>query len=282
MGLLNLLFGGGTSKEACEVKVKISKEEMESWSEQYYKGATSYRTYFTSVISSDMGKFTPITDAATKKAEQGCSIDSVFVNFYYSSSNYILIPYDDFSEKIDMTISRRNNKVWNRDNILRILNNYPDFRNFDENVEILKNMQDGVSLLPEPIPEPAPIPEPIIPPSPKPISPPEPKQQQSITLESNGKSRLIVQTQTITREIVKSSFGNHNEIYNKQFEILKDDGGDWFVKGYDVPSTSKDAKGNVYNFHKTFYNETDITNRFTKLENNGTIKVGKVQFMIRF
>lgn len=102
-----------------------------------------------------------------------------------------------------------------------------------------------------------------------------------ITLESNGRSRLIVDTQTITREIVKSSFGNHNEIYNKQFDIMKDNSGDWLVKGYDVPPTAKDAKGNVYHFHKTFYNGSDVTNRYTKIEDGGVIKVGTVEFKVR-
>ncbi|MEA2019281.1 MAG: protein kinase [Campylobacterota bacterium] len=110
---------------------------------------------------------------------------------------------------------------------------------------------------------------------------PKPAKAEHITLESNGKSRLIVQTQTITREIVKSSFGNHNEIYNKQFEILKDDSGDWFVKGYDVPPTAKDAKGNVYNFHKTLYNGANVTNKYIKIEDGGIINVGDVNFKVR-
>jgi len=110
---------------------------------------------------------------------------------------------------------------------------------------------------------------------------PKPAKSEHITLESNGKSRLIVQTQTITREIVKSTFGNHNEIYNKQFEIMKDNSGDWFVKGYDVPPTAKDAKGNVYHFHKTFYNGEDITSKFVKIEDGGVINVGNVEFTVR-
>ena len=110
---------------------------------------------------------------------------------------------------------------------------------------------------------------------------PKPAKSEHITIESNGKSRLIVQTQTITREIVKSTFGNHNEIYNKQFEIMKDNSGDWFVKGYDVPPTAKDAKGNVYHFHKTFYNDKDITNKFVKIEEGGVINVGNVDFIVR-
>jgi len=110
---------------------------------------------------------------------------------------------------------------------------------------------------------------------------PKPAKSDHITLESNGKSRLIVQTQTITREIVKSTFGNHDEIYNKQFEIMLDNSGDWFVKGYDVPPTAKDAKGNVYHFHKTLYNGENITNKFVKIEDGGVIKVGSVDFIVR-
>lgn len=285
MGLLNILFGGGTSKEACEVKVNLSKDEIKSWSMRYYKGDTSYRSYFNGVISQNMDKLHQITEPAKDKAAQGCNIDDVYVNFYFNNSNYILIPFDLFSEKENMTISRRNNKVWNKDNIVRILNNYPKFRNFDERVERRKNEEDGI--YPEPIPEPEPTPVPPKP-VPKPITPPTPKPKpthkkiQSITLESNGKSRLIVKTQTITRDIVKSSFGNHNEIYNKQFEIMKDNNSDWFIKGYDVPSESKDSKGNIYHFHRTIYNGIDVTNRYTKIESNGIIKVGSVEFLVKF
>lgn|SRR5574344_857869 len=109
----------------------------------------------------------------------------------------------------------------------------------------------------------------------------KPLNPQTITLESNGRSRLIIDTQVITREIVKSSFGNHSEIYNKQFEIMKDQNGEWFVKGYDVPPTAKDAKGKEYHFHKTQYNGTDVTNRLTKIEDGGVIKVGSVEFKIK-
>lgn len=275
MGLLNLLFGGGSSKEACEVKIELSESEMIQWSLHYYRGSTSYRRYFIYVIARNMERLTPITEGASSKAAQGCDIDDVYVNFYYSNSNYILIPFDLFSEKEDMTISRRNNKTWNRDNILRILKNYPNLRDYDDSVVNLRNEQEGITPIPEPIP--APKPEPIIP---KPIVPPKPKKPQSVILKSNGKSRLIAQTQTITREIVKSAFGNHNEIYNKQFEIMKDNNGDWFVKGYDAPSESKDAKGNIYKFYKTFYNGQNVTNKFTKLENGGVIKVGNTEFLI--
>jgi len=279
MGLLDLFFGTETGSEECEVKIKLSKEEIERWSQLYYCGDTSYREYFTKVIARDMERLTPITNGAEKKAAQGCNIDDVYVNFYFSSSNYILIPFDLFSEKENMTISRRNNKSWNRDNIIRILKNYPKFRSFDEEVEKKKNNQDGIYPESEPTPiPPKPVPEPIIPPAPKPL----PKKAQSIRLESNGKSRLIVQTQTITREIVKSSFGNHNEIYNKQFEIMKDNSGDWFVKGYDVPATAKDAKGNTYHFYKTFYGGINVTNKYIKLENSGIIEVGNVKFLVRF
>lgn len=102
----------------------------------------------------------------------------------------------------------------------------------------------------------------------------------NITLESNGKTRLIITTETITREIVKSSFGNYNQIYNKQFEIMKDNNGEWFVKGYDVPPTAKDAAGNIYNFHKTKYNGLDVTNKYTKIENGGIITVGNEDFKV--
>ncbi|MBF0266200.1 MAG: hypothetical protein HQL46_13125 [Gammaproteobacteria bacterium] len=108
-----------------------------------------------------------------------------------------------------------------------------------------------------------------------------PSKSKHITLESNGRSRLIVETQTITREIVKSSFGNHAEIYNKQFDIMKDNSGNWFIKGYDVPPSAKDAKGNVYHFYRTLYNGNDVTNKYTKIEDGSVIKVGSTEFKIK-
>ena len=110
---------------------------------------------------------------------------------------------------------------------------------------------------------------------------PKPKNPEVITLESNGKSMIIMQTQTITREIVKSLFGNHKEIYNKQFDIIKDNSGVWFITGYDVPPTAKDAKGNVYTFHRTKYNGNDVTNQMVKIEDGGIIKVGNENFIIK-
>ena len=110
---------------------------------------------------------------------------------------------------------------------------------------------------------------------------PKPKDKEYITLESNEKTRIITQTQIITRDIVKSSFGNHKEIYNKQFEIMKDNSGAWFVKGYDVPPTAKDAKGNVYNFYKTLYDDKDVTNIYESIKDGGVIKVGSTTFVVR-
>ena len=277
MGLFSSFFDStGSGKENCEIKVKLSAEEMYLWSFNYYRGRTSYKEYFSKVLLRNKSKLSPIMDAAKKKAEQRCDIDNVYVNFYYNQSNYIMIPFDDFSEKENMTISRRNNKTWNKDNIIRILKNYPKMRKFDNYVMKLKNQQDGIEPIPKPEP---PKPEPIIQPKPKPISPSKP---QSITLESNGKSMIIMQTQTIAREIIKSLFGNHKEIYNKQFDIIKDNSGEWFITGYDVPPTAKDAKGNVYNFHRTKYNGNDVTNKMVKIEDGGVIKVGNIKFIINF
>jgi serine/threonine protein kinase len=116
-------------------------------------------------------------------------------------------------------------------------------------------------------------------------SKPEPKPEDKpkhLTLESNGRSRLVVQTQIFTRELIKSSFGNHSEIYNKQFEIMKDNSGSWYVKGYNVPSEAKDAKGKVYKFYKTLCNGTDVTNKYVALSDSDIIKVGSTEFLVRF
>lgn len=110
----------------------------------------------------------------------------------------------------------------------------------------------------------------------------KPAKATQIRLESNSKTRLIFETQTIGREIVKSTFGNHKEIYNKQFDIFKDNSGNWFIKGYDVPPQANDSSGNVYYFHKTLYNSNDVTNSFVALEDGGVIRVGSVEFVVRF
>lgn len=109
-----------------------------------------------------------------------------------------------------------------------------------------------------------------------------PSKPKNLVLKSNGKSRLIVEPQTLTRDIVKSSFGNHDEIYNKQFELMKDKAGDWFIRGIDVPKEAKDAAGKVYYFFKTHLNGKDITNRFEKLEHGAKITVGNTEFIVEY
>ena len=102
-----------------------------------------------------------------------------------------------------------------------------------------------------------------------------------IKLESNGKSAMILNSQIITRDFVKTIFGNHKQIYNKQFEIKKDNKGEWYVRGFDVPSEAKDKHGNVYKFYKTYYDGKNVTNKFVKLEDGKIIKVGDTEFIVR-
>ncbi len=122
----------GTEKQKCLITHKLRRKQYELFAMYYYRGATSYRTFFTKVFMRNMKHITPITKAATKKAQSGCDIDATFVRFWMDKVNYIDIPFDDFSEKKNMRINRRNNKLWHKTNTLRILKKYPDFRNLED------------------------------------------------------------------------------------------------------------------------------------------------------
>ena len=103
----------------------------------------------------------------------------------------------------------------------------------------------------------------------------------SVIIHANGKYHVVTQTETITRDLVKANFGNHLEIYSKQFNLFKDNNGDWFIKGLPVPGSAKDSSGKIYKFYRTLYNGEDVTNRFHKLFAMGIVKVGNTQFEIK-
>lgn len=102
-----------------------------------------------------------------------------------------------------------------------------------------------------------------------------------IRLESNGRSVIISENKIITRDFIKNMFGNYKKIYTKQFELIKDNTGKWFIKGFNVPSEGKDKQGNIYKFYPTLYNGKDVTNSYIPIEDGGKISVGKEEFVIR-
>ena len=122
----------GTEKQRCLITHKLRKKQYKLFALYYYRGITSYKTFFTRVFLRNMKHITPITNAAKKKSSSGCDIDATFVRFWMDKINYIDIPFDDFSEKRNMRLSRRNTKLWNKTNILRILKKYPEFRDYDD------------------------------------------------------------------------------------------------------------------------------------------------------
>ena len=256
------IFGDIFSFEKpCELRVEMEEKEMKVLAIFYYgNGRTSYRNIQKYI--ENKRKIFGVLRRAKRKAAKGCIISETFVSFYYNSGNFINIPFDVFVETSDMDMNLREKCDWHQENEKRILKHYTIAK------RNLTKTDDSESH------------ETII--STEKVVPKSNLKAKFIELYSNGKVRLITQTQIITRDIVKSSFGNHKEIYNKQFEILKDNSGDWFVKGYDVPLSAKDSKGNSYRFFKTYYDEKDVTNSYTKLQNDTIIKVGSVEFLVKF
>ncbi|MEA3289193.1 MAG: DUF4236 domain-containing protein [Campylobacterota bacterium] len=101
-----------------------------------------------------------------------------------------------------------------------------------------------------------------------------------ISLDYKDKKRIIINNFTFGRSECKSSFDICNEIYTKQFSVLKDKSGVWFIQGHIVPKTAKSKDGKVYRFYPTLYNGINITNKIVPLQNNGEIEIGTVKFTI--
>ena len=100
------------------------------------------------------------------------------------------------------------------------------------------------------------------------------KKQSYITLQMDNKKRIIVNNFTFGRGECRSSFENCDEIYTRQFTILKDISGQWFIQGLQVPKSAKNKDGTILKFYHTFYNRQDITNKVQKLVENGEIQIG--------
>ncbi len=115
----------------CLVEYKLKKEEYDLFAVLYYQGYTSYRDFFNFVFNNNITKMREIVSRATEKAEDGCNIDFTFIRFYNDKINYIDIPFDVFTDKKNMKMSVRNTKLWNKENIKRLLVNNQNLRNFD-------------------------------------------------------------------------------------------------------------------------------------------------------
>jgi len=111
--------------EHCLIISKLSKAEFTLASILYYRGATSYRSFFSYVFFRNITKIKKIMNTATKQAEKGvCNMDNTVVRFT-RDGQYIDIPFDVFIQKRNITSNQRNNKQWHRENIKRILVNRP-------------------------------------------------------------------------------------------------------------------------------------------------------------
>lgn len=124
----------GKNTSPCDIDIKISTSEFKVMARQYYRGYTSYKSFFNSVFLKDPKKTVEVMTKAQEKAEQGCYIDATIVKFYSGTESFIEIPFDVYSDKRDMTITMRNTKSWNRNNLLRILKLYPDFTKYDDSL----------------------------------------------------------------------------------------------------------------------------------------------------
>lgn len=122
------------SNNSCTVDVKISASEFKVMAKHYYKGYTSYKSYFNYVFLKDPKKTLEVMRKAQEKAEAGCYIDATIIRFYSDSQSFIVLPFDVYSDKRDLPISLRNTKSWNKNNIMRILKLYPDFTEYDDSL----------------------------------------------------------------------------------------------------------------------------------------------------
>lgn len=118
----------------CSISVKLRNSEFLLLAQSYYRGCTSYKSFFREVFTPDIGTLLALLEKARKKADTGCYIDSTFIQFHAPNSlgHVIEIPFDVFSNKQDLPIYIRNGKTWNTHNILRILELYPEFRKYDD------------------------------------------------------------------------------------------------------------------------------------------------------
>jgi len=128
----------------CLIEVKMKKAEFIMLAKYYYRGHTSYSSYYKFVYLKRVKKIIAIMDAAKKKADNGCAMDATYIKFYYNSTHFIELPFEVFADKRNMNINIRNTKRWNELNIKRILKLYPDFIEYEKS---LISENDIISIL---------------------------------------------------------------------------------------------------------------------------------------
>ena len=115
----------------CVIKVKVNNTDFIMLAKNYYVGHTSYKVFFENAFVSNTKTTLEVMEKAKDRALNGCSIETTYVVFYVDSQRYIEIPFDVYSDKRDMPIYMRNTRTWNKNNLLRILKLYPDFKKYD-------------------------------------------------------------------------------------------------------------------------------------------------------
>lgn len=124
-----------TTSDRCLVKVGLTEAEFAVMCKYYYRGYTSYKAFLKHVFLGNVKKTMEVMDGADEKARAGCYIDSTYVRFYVDNhSKFIEIPFDVYSDKRDLPISMRNTKIWNKNNLLRILKVFPDYTRYDDSL----------------------------------------------------------------------------------------------------------------------------------------------------
>lgn len=110
----------------CMIECKMSKTEMQLAELNYYKGYTSYKSFFKYVFMFDIVKIKKVLLTAKEKANNGCNIDFTFVRFKLNDRKFIDIPFEIFAETRDYSEEKLRMKLWHKANIKRIIVNNPN------------------------------------------------------------------------------------------------------------------------------------------------------------
>jgi len=123
------------SSDQCLVRVKVTEAEFASLCLYYYRGYSSYKSFFKHVFLGTSKRTINAMQGADEKARSGCYIDSTFIRFYVDEHlKFIEIPFDVYSDKRDLPLTIRNAKTWNKNNIIRILRVFPNYANYDDSL----------------------------------------------------------------------------------------------------------------------------------------------------
>ena len=116
----------------CMVYAPLTHSEYKMAEIIYYKGHTSYRSFYRMVYFRNAQRVEKIMIAAEKKAYEGCLIENTLVRFFYDERKYIEIPFQVFSNKKNLTASSKSRQDWDRDNMKRLLSINPSLANVND------------------------------------------------------------------------------------------------------------------------------------------------------